>query len=83
MTQINPEFMWPYFTYNNISYNLRKGPIVYLPSTYSTYYSTNSVYFRGIWNNLRRDVKSSKASSEFKTKIKNFGNIDCGCLICS
>ena len=20
-TQINPEFMWPYFTYNNISYN--------------------------------------------------------------
>ena len=19
--QINPEFMWPYFTYNNISYN--------------------------------------------------------------
>ena len=28
--QINPEFMWPYFTYNNISYNLRKGPILYL-----------------------------------------------------
>ena len=26
-TQINPEFMWHYFTYNNISYNLRKGPI--------------------------------------------------------
>ena len=28
-TQINPEFMWPYFTYNNITYNLRKGPIFY------------------------------------------------------
>ena len=28
-TQINPEFMWPCFTYNNISYNLRKGPIFY------------------------------------------------------
>ena len=27
--------MWPYFTYNNISYNLRKGPILYLPSTHS------------------------------------------------
>ena len=23
--------MWPYFTFNNISYNLRKGPILYLP----------------------------------------------------
>ena len=29
--QINPEFMWPYFTYNNITYKLRKGPIIYLP----------------------------------------------------
>ena len=84
-TQINPEFMWPYFTYNSISYNLRKGPILYLPSTHSTYYSTNSVHFRGslIWNNLPRDVKSSKSLSEFKTKIKNFGNIDCRCVICS
>ena len=82
-TQINPEFMWPYFTYNNISYNLRKGPILYLPSTHSTYYGTNSVNFRGslVWNNLSRDIKSSKSLSEFKIKIKNFGNIDCGCVI--
>ena len=26
MTQINPEFMWSYFTFNDITYNLRKGP---------------------------------------------------------
>ena len=79
-TQINPEFMWPYFTYINISYNLRKGPILYLPSTHSTYYGINSIHFRGslIWNNLPRDIKSSKSLSEFTTKIKNFGNIDCG-----
>ena len=84
-TQINPEFMWPYFTYNGISFNLRKGPILYLPSTHSTYYDTNSVHFRGslIWNNLPRNIKSSKSLSEFKTKVKNFGNIDCGCVICS
>ena len=37
-TQINPEFMWPYLTYNNITYNFRKGPILYLPHTHSTYY---------------------------------------------
>ena len=82
--QINPEFIWPYFSYNT-SYNLRKGPILYLPSTHLTYYGTNSVHFGGslIWNNLPRDIKSSKSLSEFKTKIKNFGNIDCRCVICS
>ena len=84
-TQINPEFMWPYFTYNSISYKLRKGPILYLTITHSTYYATNSVHFRGFltWNNLPRDIKSSKSVSEFKIKIKKFGNIDCGCVICS
>ena len=71
-TQINPEFMWSYFTYNNITYNLRKGPILYLPSTHSTYYGTNSVHFRGslIWNNLPSDIKSSKSVSEFKPKLR-------------
>ena len=64
--------MWPYFTYNNISYNLRKGPILYLPSTHSAYYGTNSVHFRGslIWNNLPRNIESSKSVSEFKTKLR-------------
>ena len=79
MTQINPEFVWPYFTYNNISCNLRKGPILYMPSTHWAYYGTNPVHFRGslIWNDLPRHIKSSKSVSEFKTKIKNFGNINC------
>ena len=40
--------MWPYFTYNNISYILRRGPI-YLPSMHLTYYGTNSIHFRGPW----------------------------------
>ena len=84
-TQINPVFMWSHFTYNNITYNLRKGPILYLPSKHSTYYRTNSYHFRGslIWNDLPGDIKSSKSVSDFKTKIKNFGNIDSGCIICS
>ena len=71
-TQINPEFMWPYFTYNNISYNLRKGSILYLPNTHSTYDGTNSVHFRGslIWSNLPRDIKSSKSLSKFKPKLR-------------
>ena len=35
-----------------------------------------------IWNNLPVKVKSSNSVFEFKTKIKNLGNIDCRCLIC-
>ena len=71
--------MWPCFNYKNTSYNLRKGPILYLPSTHSTYYGTNCVHFREslVWKNLPRDIKSSKSLSELKTKIKKFGNIDC------
>ena len=85
MTQINPKFMWPYFNHNNITCNLRKEPILYLPSTNLTYYGVNSVHSRGspIWNNLPTDMKSSKSVSEFKTKIKNFGSVDCGRVICS
>ena len=69
--------MWPYFTYNNITYNLRKGPVLYLTSPHSTYNSTNSVHFRGslIWNNLPRDTESSKSVSEFKTKIVKCSNM--------
>ena len=64
-----------FFIYNNITYNLRKGPILHLPSTHSTYYGTNSVHFRGflIWNNLPRDIKSSKSVSELKPQLRTLG----------
>ena len=65
-------------------YNLRKGPIFGLPKLNSLYYSTNAIHFCGslIWNNLPADVKSIDSLFEFKNKITNIGNIDCGCLIC-
>ena len=50
----NPNFMWSYFSSKNVSYNLRKGPSLLLPSAKSTMYETNSVHFKGtrIWNNV-------------------------------
>ena len=39
---------------------------------------TLEVLFRGY---LPAKVKSSNSVFELKTKIKNLGNIDCGCLI--
>ena len=76
--------MWSYFTKKDMPYSLRKGPALKLPKTRTLYYGTNSVHFRGslIWNNLPADVKASKSLYDFKNRIKNIGNIDCGCVIC-
>ena len=82
--QINLEFMLSLFKQKKVSYNLRKGPILSLPRTQSTCYGSNAGHFRGslVWNNLPVKVKSSNSVFEFIIKIKNLGDIDCGCLIC-
>ena len=72
ISRLNPEFQLSYFTHKDMPYSLRKGPAVGLPRTHSFYYSTNAVHFPG----------SSDLLLEFKNKIKNIGEIDCGCLIC-
>ena len=84
ISQLSPQFMWPFFTHKNIPYNLRKGLVFGLPKTHSFYYGTNAIHFRGslIWNNLPAVVKSSNSLFEFKNIIKFIGDIDCGCLIC-
>ena len=58
-----------FFTHKEIPYNLRKGQVLSLPPSRSTYYGTNSVHFRGsiIWNNLPSYIKSSRLVCEFKT----------------
>ena len=82
--QINAEFMWSFFKPKNLPYNLRKGPILNLTRTQPTYYGTIVIHFRSslIWKNLPAKVISSNSVFQFKTKIKNLGNIDCGCSIC-
>ena len=54
VSKTNSKFMWSYFSSKNVSYNLRKGPSLSLPSGKSTVYRTNPVYFKGtlIWNSL-------------------------------
>ena len=81
---LNPQFMWLYFKYREVPYNVRRGPVLFIPPAKSTIYGTNSAHFRGslIWNKLPNLVKSSRSISEFKNIIKKIGNIDCGCMIC-
>ena len=79
---LNPQFMWPYFKYRKVPYNLRRGPALFISPARSTIYGTNSVKFSMslIWNGLLNLVKSSRSISEFKNVIKKLGNIDCGCM---
>ena len=62
LNNLNPEFMWSYFVFKNITYNTRNGPLLRLPSAKSTSYGINSVLFRAClhWNSLSPSVKYSE-----------------------
>ena len=46
LNNLNPEFMSSYFVFKNITYNIRKDPLLRLPAAKSTSYGINSVLFR-------------------------------------
>ena len=81
----NPEFMWSYFKFKNITYNIRNGPLSKLPYAKSTYYGINidSVHFRAcfLWNGLP-SLLNSESILELKRKLKELGNADCSCILC-
>ena len=37
LNNLNPEFMWSYFVFKNLTYNIRKGPLLTLPAATSTF----------------------------------------------
>ena len=84
LMNINPEFMWEYFSKNSVHYNFRKGDIVYFPPARSSCYGINSLAFRGslLWNNLPSNAKQSHNLEEFKLKLRNLGNIHCTRVVC-
>ena len=43
LNDLNPEFMWSYSVFKNITYNIRKGPLPRLPAAKSTSNDINSV----------------------------------------
>ena len=80
----NPEFMWSYFTFKNITCNIRNGPLLKLPDAKSMYCGINSVHFRAclLWNGLSQSVQHSESILELKKKLKELGNVDCSCFLC-
>ena len=84
LTNLNPEFMWPFFKNKSIPYNLRNGNICILPPARSSHYGINSVQFWGslLWNNLPISVKESVSVKEFKQKLNHVQKIHCSCVAC-
>ena len=84
LNNLNPEFMWLYFVFKSITYNIRKGPLLILPAARLTSNGINLVLFRArlLWNSLPQSIKYSESIAELKTNIKDLGNIDCSCILC-
>ena len=79
LTDLRLEFIKPFFTVKELPNNLRNGHILNLPSAGTTYYGTNSIFFRAcqVWNNLPLSLKQSQSLLEFKTNVKTLRNIEC------
>ena len=84
LNNLNPEFMWSYFVFKNITYSIRNGPLLRLPAAKSTSYDVNAVLLRAclLWNSLPQSVKFSESILGLKTKMKDLENIDCSGILC-
>ena len=76
--------MWSYFVFKNLTYSIRKGPLLRLTAAKLTSYGINSVLFRAclLWDSLLQYVKYSESILELKMKMKDLGNLDCSCILC-
>ena len=84
LTILNAGLMWNFCERNHISYNLRRGDLLFLPPAQSTLHGVNSLAFRGslLWKNLPPQVKESQTLEEFKNRIKNLRSIHFTCTVC-
>ena len=55
-----------------VPYNLKRGPVLFIPPTRSTYLGTKSLDLWGslIWNSFPNFVKSSRSIFKFKNNLK-------------
>ena len=77
LMDLNPGFMWSYFSEKPLPYNLRNENSLQLPRAKSHRFGINSLRFREsmLWNNLPFSVKKSETLTKFKNKLKTLRNI--------
>ena len=62
------------------------GAVLFLQPARSTAFATNCEllwHAYHAWNQLASSIKFSKSIVEFKTNLKQLGNIDSDCAICT
>ena len=75
--------MWSFFREREVPNNPRKIAVLFLHPASLTSHWKNSSHFRGtlIWNKPPSSITSSNLVVEFKTNLKQLGNIGCNCVI--
>ena len=65
-----------------VPYNLRNGSVLFFHPPGLTSHGANSTHFRVIliWNQLPSSMKRIKSVTEFKSTLKQQGNIDYSCV---
>ena len=80
----SPTILCNLFTQKPTNYNLRINNLLALPKAFTLTYGLQSFSYRGsiTWNHLPDELKVSKNSSIFKSKLKNNVNLTCYCKLC-
>ena len=52
LMKTNPNFMWDFYTIKPVSYDLRTGEKLYLPTVNTTPYGLNSLIFREVCSGI-------------------------------
>ena len=70
LIHLNPEYMWEYFTKEDVQYNLCIKELRQLPSASYQRYGLNSLSFRRslLWNSIDDEIKLSPSLMIFKRK---------------
>ena len=84
INKLSPTIIKNIFDLKNIPYNLRSGPTFRTNNVKTVKYGIETLSYRGpkMWSVVPESIKSSKTLLQFKSKIKAWKPVGCGCKLC-
>ena len=82
LNKSNPEFMWSYFKFKNITYNIRNGPLCMQNLRITALTLIPSILGHAFCGTVFPSLLNSESILELKRKLKELGNADCSCILC-
>ena len=72
INNLNPEYMWEFFTKRDVPYGLLISELCKIPSVNTQCYGINSLSLRGslMWNALSDGIKLTTSAKNFKKEIR-------------